>query len=323
MLASFTTRIVKPAQRIEFWRQFVCDHVADVDCSVENKGSFHGEIKTYPLGRLSLSMLTAAPHRVGRSGDRITRARNDYFLAILQMSGRVDYEQNGRKSELGPGDFVLYDPRMPYDMNLKSEFTHITLRLPRDSLVIDADLNDLVGVPVRATSLGGEIVHNTIRSIHNRLDRLNPEQEYLYSEIVVDLVRSALLDTLKRSDIRLTERGRGSILARAKRYIIKNIDCENLSVSAISDHVGVSRRHLSRLFRQEGLTASHWIKGMRLARCASVLVDSKEEQRSISEIAYCNGFSDLSHFSRDFKKEYGLTPREYRITFPVRSCSEQ
>jgi AraC-like DNA-binding protein len=41
-------------------------------------------------------------------------------------------------------------------------------------------------------------------------------------------------------------------------------------------------------------------------------VDPRQSHRSISDIAQGWGFTDMTHFGRCFKDEYGLSPRDYR-----------
>jgi AraC-like DNA-binding protein len=42
------------------------------------------------------------------------------------------------------------------------------------------------------------------------------------------------------------------------------------------------------------------------------LLDGRLAQRSVTEIAFARGFSDLSHFSRRFTQAYGQRPRTFR-----------
>jgi AraC family transcriptional activator of tynA and feaB len=55
-----------------------------------------------------------------------------------------------------------------------------------------------------------------------------------------------------------------------------------------------------------------WVWSQRLDRCASDLKAPLLKSRTIGEIAYQWGFSDVSHFSRAFKQRFGATPREWR-----------
>ena len=55
-----------------------------------------------------------------------------------------------------------------------------------------------------------------------------------------------------------------------------------------------------------------YINERRLQRCRRALEDSRQDHRSIGEIAFKWGFSDLSHFSRRFKTRFGMSPSDYR-----------
>ena len=54
---------------------------------------------------------------------------------------------------------------------------------------------------------------------------------------------------------------------------------------------------------------AHYIRVRKLEKAKSLLKASEE---SISNIAYDCGFSDISHFSKVFKSEYGVAPSEAR-----------
>ena len=50
----------------------------------------------------------------------------------------------------------------------------------------------------------------------------------------------------------------------------------------------------------------------RLERCRRALDDPAQARRTIGDIAFSWGFSDLSRFGRRFKAEFGCAPGEYR-----------
>ena len=57
---------------------------------------------------------------------------------------------------------------------------------------------------------------------------------------------------------------------------------------------------------------SRLMLSMRLDRCRKALGDPAQAHRTISDIAYAWGFSDMTHFSRTFRKAYGMLPTEHR-----------
>ena len=68
--------------------------------------------------------------------------------------------------------------------------------------------------------------------------------------------------------------------------------------------------HLTRTFRiHYGVTVGAYLRNLRLEQAARALADSMS---TIADIAAQAGFYDQSHFTRTFKRKFGLTPQEYR-----------
>ncbi|MGL4653195.1 helix-turn-helix domain-containing protein [Cetobacterium sp.] len=87
---------------------------------------------------------------------------------------------------------------------------------------------------------------------------------------------------------------------------IKNV----LSLSNVSEFVGLNSEYFSRLFKKEvGLNFKDYIKNLRIEIACNYILNKKYKT---SEIAYKLGYSDVSSFSKFFKKNTGLTPCEFK-----------
>lgn len=85
-------------------------------------------------------------------------------------------------------------------------------------------------------------------------------------------------------------------------------DCD-LSVHRIASLVGCSDDHLTRQFKQvTGISTQEYLRRYRFARAMSLL----QTGDSIAQVAKLSGFRTLSYFSREFTKELGITPSNYR-----------
>ncbi len=83
-----------------------------------------------------------------------------------------------------------------------------------------------------------------------------------------------------------------------------------LSLSWLAKQCGVSESYLSTSFRKEtGMTVTDCINKTRI-RQALILLNTTE--LSIGEIASRCGFPDANYFSRVFRKQQGLSPKQYR-----------
>lgn len=93
-------------------------------------------------------------------------------------------------------------------------------------------------------------------------------------------------------------------------FIKDNIDDESISPSSIADFVGVSKATLYRKFKEiMDKTPSEFVRGIRLEHAAKLLRTTK---LTVSEIMFKCGFSNKSYFYREFLKQYGVSPKDYR-----------
>jgi AraC-like DNA-binding protein len=74
----------------------------------------------------------------------------------------------------------------------------------------------------------------------------------------------------------------------------------------------MSVRYVHMLFGQIGVSVSSWIRMQRLERCKEALRSRSFGDTGIAEIAYSWGFRNPTHFSRIFKEQYGINPRDFR-----------
>jgi AraC family transcriptional regulator, transcriptional activator of pobA len=108
----------------------------------------------------------------------------------------------------------------------------------------------------------------------------------------------------------------GKMLTKFNEYLIghfENREAEGKglpAVSAIASQLHLSPKYMSDLLKQEtGKTALELIHLHVVSEAKNMLVAG---ERSISEIAYKLGFENPPYFSRLFKKEVGLSPKEYK-----------
>jgi len=86
---------------------------------------------------------------------------------------------------------------------------------------------------------------------------------------------------------------------------------EKLGLGYIADLIYVNPSYLSRKFSEEiGVSVSEHLLTFRIEQAKSMIAHHRNW--SISQVAEACGFSSQHYFSTSFKKEVGITPREYR-----------
>jgi AraC-like DNA-binding protein len=99
---------------------------------------------------------------------------------------------------------------------------------------------------------------------------------------------------------------------RVRQFIDANLDDIGLTPEAIAAAHFISLRTLQRLFADQDLTVACWIRNRRLEKCRDDLRNPLLAKQSVQAIGARWGFTDQAHFSRAFRRTYGMTPRSCR-----------
>ena len=105
-----------------------------------------------------------------------------------------------------------------------------------------------------------------------------------------------------------TESDEMSLFQNILSYVENNLE-ESLTLDQIAGNFFVSKYYIAHLFKDTlGISLHQYIIKKRLAECRSAIVSGG----SITEIYEKYGFGDYSSFFKAFKKEYGMSPKEYQ-----------
>ena len=99
---------------------------------------------------------------------------------------------------------------------------------------------------------------------------------------------------------------------RVKRVIelMQGDPSRNLTLGKMAESVNLSPPYFCYLFKTiTGVPPAKYLKSLRMQQAATLLTTTF---LSIKEIVRRVGLTDESHFVRDFKRLYGMTPSEYR-----------
>src|SRR5215213_8180043 len=96
-------------------------------------------------------------------------------------------------------------------------------------------------------------------------------------------------------------------------HLIQKDLSRKFTLSEMAQAVNLSAEHLRELFKSEiGMTPVQYQKKLRLLEARRLL---ESTFLNVQEVMVRVGLSDDSHFVRDFKKLYGLTPAQYRAGY--------
>ncbi len=104
-----------------------------------------------------------------------------------------------------------------------------------------------------------------------------------------------------------------SLIVRVGLYIDAHLHDPALTPRGIAEAHDVSLRRLYSRWAEAGrrIGIAEWIIQRRIRRAAAILTGSRHEP-VVAEVARRTGFTNVSHFNRRFRAEYGMPPLQWR-----------
>jgi AraC-like DNA-binding protein len=306
-----TDEIANP-DRFAYWLDMICAMYARLECDRPDADVF-GHIEFSHLGALDLTEVHSNVQFVRRTPSMIRADTSDACLVMIQRGGRAQVCQDGREARLAPGDFVMYDTTRPYELHFEDpRHEVIVVRLPRSELQPHVvNLQDLTATTVPGTCAAGNLLLTMIDTLRRDLDRLHPSSAIGVSEGITSII-AAGLRSLPGANVQRPTQLSAYHVARVKAHVMDHLRDPDLTIASIAAAMRMSADHLSRLFRSESVPLSRWMWQQRLDACRRDLCDPRLMQRGIGDIAFAWGFNDATHFSRSFREQFGVSPREWR-----------
>lgn len=230
-------------------------------------------------------------------GWNLSRHSHNYMELIYILDGNMQVDTPGKKISKGFYNLIVYPRAL-----MHQEFVNMQEHQEILCLGIQAQCETRLETSFEISDDDG-----SIRWLMEQIYLENNKQLSDYEDVLQAYI-AALYIKMQRSFENI-ERERPDFIGRCMSYIRDHL-LEELTVERIAAALYISPSHLSRSFRKRiGMTPLNYIRNCRVNLARNALITSGD---NIEEIALRIGFQDSKYFSRVFKKETGLSPREYR-----------
>jgi AraC-like DNA-binding protein len=311
MQGLFSTSEVEQKNRFAYWRDLVCDVFVRLDCRSPRPRKFNATMRYDELGWMRVVAAESDAIEAIRSKGQISKGQEDDLLVSLQVRGRTVLIQDDRHALLEPGEFALYDSERPYQLRMSDDTELVCLQFPRRELISRlGSAPAFVARTIDGQKGIGNLFVQLARALPRRVREIDASYAHAVADHVVDLLSLSLSSGLGTS--RALASAKAVALARLKCALRAHICDPDLKPAGAAALAGMSIRHANRLLAFEGTSLERYILLERLSRCQIALREPRLDHRTISDIAYSFGFNDCSHFSRSFRRHYGVSPKEFR-----------
>jgi AraC-like DNA-binding protein len=303
-----------PTRRLAAWSDILADtHLAfDVRATGRTPADFRAAVTRRRFGEMMLVDCAAAPFLGHRSSAAIGRGeeqrRNESILGFQFVGRGVELvREGGRQLALSAGDVVLWDGLQPTEVEIIEPFSKRTLMFPRDRvLAVCPRLAEQDAFPALDRSGPARLLVRFMNALAVELPGLDAAARAAAASAALELLRAAVEPALptSRASTRVAMR------AEIRRYVRTHLQDPALGPASIARAYSMSVRALHALFEDAEESVAGLVRGERLARCIEDL--QQPNGGSVTEIAFRWGFSDAAHFSRLFKRAFGVTPSEVR-----------
>ena len=238
---------------------------------------------------------------------------NQHFLSLNVDTSPLMLEVKGahgfRRYTVPPQTVWVCPAADPISLYVNSAFSYVRMSIDEPHLDRLLGQSDDAS-PVRLRRMFGvavpQITH-LLKTLRAEADNQNPG-----GLAVVDAVTTALGHLLVRHvgiDQPRPARLRGGLSPAARRRTLEMIHSQldsRLTIDMLAREAGLSTAHFSRAFRETMGRAPHqYLLSMRLEKARRLL---EVPYASLSDVAHRTGFADQAHFTRLFKRSYGITP---------------
>jgi AraC family transcriptional regulator, positive regulator of tynA and feaB len=269
--------------------------------------AFAGTVRPLSICGCPAVDLSCNAHRVERTNRDVRLDGMEHFYAVIQLVGGSAMVQNDRVADLALGDIALVDSARPvtyFSENRPGRW--LSLHFPREALVSHLGLEPEGGLCRRGETLAGRALFHLIQDAVDGGGSSSASAEPYVKLAIYDLVGALFAP----SDLPAISSHSDKLFKRICSIIKDRSADPAFGPTEVAIEARISLRYLQKLFAVRNSSCTHFINSVRLDHAARLLHRRAllNTSHSVSEIAYASGFSNYTHFARQFRRRFGHSP---------------
>jgi AraC-like DNA-binding protein len=305
------TETLPPEQRAKIWTEFFFEAVAPMSVRFEQPDHLVGRMESWQLGDIGALRTVTNTGKTMQLTTAQARSREQPLFSIgLQLASIGRFDQFGAQSEVRPGELHCVDISEPFEFGWAGRGSSVAMvALSTDELGLPVDTVRKGATRIRSSALFS-LTSNHVRQV------MTPEMSVdagaaALGAATLDLCRALLVsaaqDARRERDVMVE-----TLLTRVQTYVRQHLRDVDLSPARIAAAHNISLRYLYKMCSAAGYSLEQSVISRRLALARRDLASPESAPLTIATIAFRCGFRDQSHFSRRFRDEFGMSPRDWR-----------
>ncbi|CAB3807007.1 hypothetical protein LMG28688_06463 [Paraburkholderia caffeinitolerans] len=238
----------------------------------------------------------------------------DYYLAILSLSGYADVTVAGRRAIVGPTQGVIVGPQMRFGGTFSGDCEQFFVRIDKRAMLAHTGYDHLHIEPLldlTRPELAPWLAQLRLLASSPETIALAQRDRRVAVEFERLLVTMLLAGQPHHCQTRATPAAPAAFVPRtvkrAKAYIDEHA-CEPITLANIAQAAGVPVRTLLDSFqRHSHASPMQMVREARLERARDLLLRARDTER-VADIALGCGFANLGRFANAYREKFGETP---------------
>ncbi len=294
-------------EEFSLWKLFIAP-LFDFDMDLPPKSL--GKTSTVFLGEVGLSITKTMSGLLRRDVKTIAQSGLDNISIVQYHSGQHRLRTEAGETDIGPGDFVLFDLTKTCEIRV-TDHSNSNLLFSRKLFSSQGiDIEKIHGAVLHHGDAMNAMLSAYLISLTERVLHLSVADAARVANATTSLFAAGFSGVSKAQTAQVA-RNQGVTLVAIRNFIDDHLSSPDLGVDLLLQKFPVSRSVLYKMFEPLGGVQSY-INKRRLGRVFQSLVAPELSHQTITDIAAQWGFTKTSTFNRLFKDTFSMTPKELR-----------
>jgi AraC-like DNA-binding protein len=302
-MRAFTTVGLPESRRVELWESHNAEALIGLRCRTLTAAVLEATEINVQLERIHLARVHGTSHVVERDQALIRHRPADSVALFFSLAGEAFFYHDDGVRVVQPGEMLMCDADRPFLRGFSQGLEELVVKVPRAVFAGVTGIEQVRRPVVVPFGAGANPFARTLArevGAATRVDDPAPADEDALLKLV------AALAGPDRGDLSAAYR------AAARTFIDHNLADPALSAAQVAAAVGISTRHLSRVFAEAGPSVPKYVLARRLEAARGLLERPEAGAMTVAAVAHRCGFASAAHFSNAFRARFGERAIEVR-----------